>query len=129
VNTTTPAVPLLSATANIAAALPTSGGSVLMLKNTGGLAIGPGFGPTCQPTTLMPCATACSMASACEAASTPPSTMPSGFSAIACEMPESSPSMVPRPSMARNFQPMTPAASSTPSPAARTPLLRWSVET
>ncbi len=82
-NSMTFAVPLESTTANSAAALATSRGSVVTLVITGCPWTGPGAAAACQPTTLMPSVAAFWIAGACSSVSTLPRMMASGFSAIA----------------------------------------------
>src|SRR6266487_3906858 len=53
-NRMTFAVPFESTTAYMAADFATSRGSVVTLVNTGGSVTGPGAGPMCQPTSLIP---------------------------------------------------------------------------
>ena len=77
----------------------------------------------------MPCFAASSITEACSVASIPPSTMTSGFEAIACCRPLDRPATEPWPSISRKVQPIFSAASLTPSPAPRAPPFRWSVET
>jgi hypothetical protein len=77
-------LPSESAIAFIAATRATSIASVVTLAKIGTPSRGPGFGPECQPTSLMPSFAAASMAAFCSTASLPPMTIASGLSATAC---------------------------------------------
>src|SRR6185503_7604554 len=99
------------------------------LVNTGGSVTGPGVGPMCHPTILIPSIAARRITGACSEVSTLPRMMPSGLSAIAWLSAVVRPCTDPWPSRIRKSQPMTPAASCAPSPAPCGPPFRWSGDT
>ena len=128
-NTTTPALPSESAIAYIADTSATFSGSVVTLKKTGVPATGPGVGPPCQDTILMPCLSASSTLDMFCARSKPASMIPSGLRAIAWLMAEETPATVPWPSITRVVQPRALAASAAPLATPVWPPLRRSPAT
>jgi hypothetical protein len=121
VNTTTPAFPSESAMTHWALILATASTRVVTLVKSGGCLLGPGEATACQPTSGMSAAFARATCCDVEFGSKPPMTMPDGLRARASLIAAWMPAGVPPPSITRTFQPITRAASRTPSAAPATP--------